>query len=102
MCLEVSGRGAAGGISRRANAYLSRQGAMGCVWRRGGGDWRTEMRRGVKLEVKDVQGDTVRVQHHGWADGRGWEMKLSPGSKDGKFTLEDTGKFKRSLVVKKV
>lgn len=71
------------------------------VWMKRG-DWWTEMRRGVKLEVKDVQGDTVRVQHQGWADGRGWEMKLAPGQKGGKFTLEDTGKFKRSLVVKKV
>jgi hypothetical protein len=71
------------------------------VWMKRG-DWWTEMRRGVKLEVKDVQGDTVRVQHQGWAEGKGWEMKLAPGTKGGKFTLEDTGKFKRSLVVKKV
>jgi hypothetical protein len=91
-------------ITRVATRFASDTLAKGDVlevWMKRG-DWWTEMRRGVKLEVKDVQGDTIRVQHHGWADGRGWEMKLAPGQKDGKFTLEDTGRFKRSLVVKKV
>ena len=63
------------------------------------GNWWSELRRGVHLEVKAVNGDTVTVNHYGWATS-GWTMKLPPGQNlDGKFTLEDDGKFKRSLVV---
>jgi hypothetical protein len=90
-------------IARVATRFASDTLAKGDVlevWMKRG-DWWSEMRRGVKLEVKDVQGDTVRVQHQGWAEGKGWEMKLAE-QKDGKFILEDTGRFKRSLVVKKV
>jgi hypothetical protein len=72
------------------------------VWMKRG-DWWSEMRRGVKLEVKDVQGDTIRVQHRGWAEGKGWEMRLPVGQDlSGKFRLEGDDRFKRSLVVKKV
>jgi hypothetical protein len=72
------------------------------VWMKRG-DWWTEMRRGVKLEVKDVQGDTVRVQHRGWSEGKGWEMKIPAGQDlSGKFKLDGDDRFKRSLVVTRV
>lgn len=71
------------------------------VWMKRG-DWWTEMRRGVKLEVKDVRGDIVTVNHYGWTT-RGWDMKLPSGSDlSGKFTLEGDKRFRRSLVVRKV
>ena len=71
------------------------------VWMKRG-NWWSEMRRGVHLEVKDVQGDTVTVNHYGWAVG-GWDMKLPSGQDlSGKFKLDGNDKFHRSLVVKKV
>jgi hypothetical protein len=70
------------------------------VWMKRG-SWWTEMRRGTTLEVKDVNGDTLTINHYGWATS-GWTMKLPPGQNlDGKFTLEGVGQFKRSLVVLK-
>ena len=68
------------------------------VWMKRG-SWWTEMRRGTTLEVKEVNGDILTINHYGWATS-GWTMKLPPGQNlDGKFTLEGDGKFKRSLVV---
>lgn len=64
------------------------------------GDWWTEIKRGVKLEVKDVQGDKIKVHHAGWANGDGWEMKLAPDQDlSGKFKLEGDARFRRALVV---
>jgi hypothetical protein len=71
------------------------------VWTKSG-DWWTEMRRGVQLEVKDVKGDTITVTHYGWAQGQ-WDMKLPPGQDTSKrFKLEGDPRFRRSLVVDKV
>lgn len=64
------------------------------------GDWWTEIKRGVKLEVKDVQGDKIKVHHAGWANGSGWEMTLAPGQDlSGKFKLDGDPRFRRALVV---
>ena len=71
------------------------------VWMKRG-SWWTEMRRGVHLEVKNVNGDTVTVNHYGWTTS-GWDMKLPPGQDlSGKFVLDGNDRFRRSLVVKKV
>ena len=71
------------------------------VWMKRG-DWWSEMRRGVQLEVKAVNGDDITVNHYGWATS-GWAMKLPPGQDlSGKFKLEGDARFRRSLVVEKV
>lgn len=88
-------------MAKRAdgNAAPLAKGDTLVVWMKKG-DWWSEMRRGVKLEVKAVQGDTVKVHHAGWANGDGWEMKLAPGQDlSGKFKLEGNAAFRRALVV---
>lgn len=71
------------------------------IWTKSG-DWWSEIRRGVQLEVKSVNGDRVTVNHYGWAT-EGWEMKLPPGQDTSKrFKLEGDPRFRRSLVVDKV
>lgn len=65
-------------------------------------DWWSEMRRGVVLEVKDVNGNDITVNHHGWATS-GWVMQLPPGQDlSGKFKLDGNDKFRRSLIVERV
>ena len=83
-----------------ASSSLTKGDLLEVVMKRG--DWWTEMRRGVQLEVKEVNGDTVKVNHHGWATS-GWDMKLPPGQDlSGKFKLDGNDRFRRSLVVRKV
>jgi hypothetical protein len=92
-------------IANIASRYASESGlAKGDIlkaWMKRG-DWWSEMRRGVQLEVKDVKGDIVTVNHYGWATS-GWDMKLPAGQDlSKKFNLTGDARFRRALVVEKV
>ena len=88
-------------VSARFASSTLAKGDLLRVWVKRG-DWWTEMRRGVQLEVKAVNGDDITINHYGWATS-GWTMKLPPGQDlSGKFKLEGDARFRRSLVVDKV
>ena len=71
------------------------------VWMKKG-NWWSEIRRGVQLEVKAVQGDQISLGHRGWAEGN-FTLTLPAGQNlSGKFKLVDDGPFVRSMIVNKV
>jgi hypothetical protein len=89
-------------VVSKVSSESLRKGDILQIWMKKG-DWWTEIRRGVKLEVRDVQEDTIRVHFPGWSEGPGWEMSLPPRQDlSKKFNLIGDPKFRRSLVVQKV
>jgi hypothetical protein len=88
-------------IQKQAEGTLSK-GDILKVWMKRG-DWWSEVKRGLLLEVVEVSGETLRIAMKGMIYGGGWEMKLPPGQDlSGKFKLDGDKKFGRALVVEKV
>lgn len=81
----------------KAAQGLSKGDTLEVVMKRG--NWWPEMRKGVKLVVKDVQGDKLTVNERGWAQGD-FTMMLPPGQNlSDKFNLQ--GNLGRTLVVRR-